>query len=206
VADGIRKGNSRRLMLASLAAGRVTNDASRHYTAAHAINKSACHYHIIVDLQIGSVCVRLCTRDAEEFVVAFIQPQIRETRLFDCCGVIARESFHCICECWWIAKGQQQRQERQVEHAKADKDLFFPQGYDANHPDIDLMRLRNYTIGASLTEEELLGSGNAGLERVSELLGSLKPFVSWRTFLFSATTLPVPHLRPHRTMEGDLAL
>lgn len=39
------------------------------------------------------------------------------------------------------------------------------------------MRLRNYTIGASLTEEELLGPG--GFERVSELLGALKPFVSW---------------------------
>jgi hypothetical protein len=36
--------------------------------------------------------------------------------------------------------------------------------------------LRNFTIGRSLTEDELLGPG--GLERVSELLGSLKPFVS----------------------------
>jgi hypothetical protein len=38
------------------------------------------------------------------------------------------------------------------------------------------LRLRNFTIGRSLTEDELLGPG--GLERVSELLGSLKPFVS----------------------------
>ena len=36
--------------------------------------------------------------------------------------------------------------------------------------------MRNFTIGRSLTEDELLGPG--GLERVSELLGSLKPFVS----------------------------
>jgi hypothetical protein len=68
------------------------------------------------------------------------------------------------------------------------------------------MRLRNYTIGASLTEAELL---NGGFERVSELLSSLKPFVSVRTFPLdsSATKLPVPHRRPHRTTEGkDLAL
>ncbi|GAB7331318.1 hypothetical protein MBLNU13_g02761t2 [Cladosporium sp. NU13] len=52
-----------------------------------------------------------------------------------------------------------------------------PKGYDADHPDIELLRLRNFTIGRSLTEDELLGPG--GLERVSELLGSLKPFVTY---------------------------
>lgn len=51
-----------------------------------------------------------------------------------------------------------------------------PQGYDADHPDIDLLRLRNYTIGRSLSEDEVVGTG--GLDRVSELLGFLKPFVS----------------------------
>ena len=68
------------------------------------------------------------------------------------------------------------------------------------------MRLRNYTIGASLTKAELL---NGGFERVSDLLSSLKPFVSVRTFPLdsSATNLPVPHRLPHRTTEGkDLAL
>ncbi|KAM0700455.1 hypothetical protein Q7P35_012176 [Cladosporium inversicolor] len=50
-------------------------------------------------------------------------------------------------------------------------------GYDADHPDIELLRLRNFTIGRSLTEDELLGPG--GLERVSELLGSLKPFITY---------------------------
>jgi hypothetical protein len=72
--------------------------------------------------------------------------------------------------------------------------------------------LKNFTIGASLTEEELLGPGDAGFQRVSELLGSLKPFVSvfwWLSLSLSAHSLlprcPFPTLRPHRTMEGDLA-
>lgn len=54
------------------------------------------------------------------------------------------------------------------------------QGFDADHPDIDLLRLRNYTIGRSLSEQELLGAG--GFERVAELFGAMKPFVSSRCF------------------------
>jgi hypothetical protein len=97
-------------------------------------------------------------------------------------GFITRESLHCIAcvgGVVWRRENKNSKQEDREPHEKADKDFFFPQGYDANHPDIDLLRLRNYTIGASLTEEELLGPGDGGFERVSELLGSLKPFVSW---------------------------
>ncbi|KAM0722506.1 hypothetical protein Q7P37_001947 [Cladosporium fusiforme] len=50
-------------------------------------------------------------------------------------------------------------------------------GYDADHSDIDLLRLRNYTIGRSLSEDEVVGAG--GLDRVSELLGFLKPFITY---------------------------
>jgi hypothetical protein len=96
--------------------------------------------------------------------------------------LLARESLHCIACVGGVACRSENNNSKQEEHGKkADKHIFSSQGYDANHPDIDLMRLRNYTIGASLTEEELLRPGG-GLERVSELLGSLKPFVSWRTF------------------------
>ena len=52
---------------------------------------------------------------------------------------------------------------KQKKNAKELTNIFNSQGYDANHPDIDLMRLRNYTIGASLSEGELL---DGGLERV----------------------------------------
>ena len=49
-------------------------------------------------------------------------------------------------------------------------------GFDGEHPDIDLLRLRNYTIGASLADEDVLGEH--GMHRIADLLASLKPFVS----------------------------
>lgn len=39
------------------------------------------------------------------------------------------------------------------------------------------MRLRNYTIGKKLKDDEVLGSG--GLARIADLLGILTPFVSY---------------------------
>lgn len=51
-----------------------------------------------------------------------------------------------------------------------------PKGYDADHADLDLLRLRNYTIGRKLTDDEVLGEG--GTARVAELLAALRPFVS----------------------------
>lgn len=61
----------------------------------------------------------------------------------------------------------------QVHRVRAD--MLFEQGFDADHPDIDLLRLRNFTIGRKLTQEELT---NDGLERVADLFACMKPFVS----------------------------
>ncbi|EME49195.1 hypothetical protein DOTSEDRAFT_49502 [Dothistroma septosporum NZE10] len=58
-----------------------------------------------------------------------------------------------------------------------------PKGYGADHQDIELLRLRNYTIGRSLTDEEVLGE--AGLLRVAELLTSLKPFITYLNSVIS---------------------
>ena len=51
-----------------------------------------------------------------------------------------------------------------------------PRDYDADHKDILLLRLRNFTIGRRLKDEEVVGEG--GLERVMGLMGCLVPFVS----------------------------
>ena len=51
-----------------------------------------------------------------------------------------------------------------------------PRDYEADHRDIALLRLRNFTIGRKLKDEEIVGEG--GLERVVELIGCLVPFVS----------------------------
>ena len=52
-----------------------------------------------------------------------------------------------------------------------------PKGYEKDNPNIDLLKLRNFTIGKKLKDEEVLGPG--GLGRIAELIGILTPFVSY---------------------------
>ncbi|KAI5370454.1 hypothetical protein Slin14017_G013330 [Septoria linicola] len=52
-----------------------------------------------------------------------------------------------------------------------------PKGYDAGHADIDLLRLRNYTIGRQLTDDEVVGE--TGKQRIIELLTALQPFITY---------------------------
>lgn len=83
---------------------------------------------------------------------------------------------------WWVGK---------LSSSLANESHFsLPQGFDANHPDIELLRLRNYTIGRKLTESEVTAPG--GLETIAGLLTALKPFVSRVFFplLFFITLLP----------------
>ena len=51
-----------------------------------------------------------------------------------------------------------------------------PMGYEENNPNIGLLRLRNFTLGKKLKDNELVGSG--GIDRLVHLLGTLTPFVS----------------------------
>ncbi|KAK3622124.1 hypothetical protein LTR56_022350 [Elasticomyces elasticus] len=50
-----------------------------------------------------------------------------------------------------------------------------PKGYDATHTDIDLLRLRNYTIGRKLKDDEVLD----GMDRIANLLACMKPFITF---------------------------
>ncbi|KAK5115440.1 hypothetical protein LTR85_009900 [Meristemomyces frigidus] len=52
-----------------------------------------------------------------------------------------------------------------------------PKGYGADHADIELLRLRNYTIGRNLSDEEVLGTG--GLDRIADYLSCMKPFITY---------------------------
>ncbi|KAL6721924.1 hypothetical protein ACLMJK_001029 [Lecanora helva] len=52
-----------------------------------------------------------------------------------------------------------------------------PKGYEVDNANIDLLKLRNYTIGKKLKDDEVLGPG--GLDRIANLLGILTPFVSY---------------------------
>lgn len=51
------------------------------------------------------------------------------------------------------------------------------QGYDADNPNIELLRLRNFTIGKRINDEEVT-SGN-GLDIIVDLIGTMTPFVSF---------------------------
>ena len=53
--------------------------------------------------------------------------------------------------------------------------LNWMQDYAADHPEIALLRLRNYTIGKKLKDEEVLGEG--GMKKVVDLISVLEPFV-----------------------------
>lgn len=52
-----------------------------------------------------------------------------------------------------------------------------PKGFDGDHPNIDLLRLKNFTIGHRLKDGEVLGE--AGRDHVAYLLSRLKPFVGY---------------------------
>lgn len=49
------------------------------------------------------------------------------------------------------------------------------QGYDLENPNIALLRLRNYTIGRKLKDDEVTGPD--ALKRIAELIGTMTPFV-----------------------------
>lgn len=50
------------------------------------------------------------------------------------------------------------------------------QGYDADNPNIDLLKLKNFTIGRKLKDEEVVGPGC--LDRIATLVGTMSTFVS----------------------------
>ncbi len=52
----------------------------------------------------------------------------------------------------------------------------YAQGYAADNPNIELLRLKNFTIGRKLQDDEVVRPG--GLERIASLVGTMTPFVS----------------------------
>ncbi|KAF2083205.1 hypothetical protein K490DRAFT_52251 [Saccharata proteae CBS 121410] len=56
-----------------------------------------------------------------------------------------------------------------------------PQGYEKDHEEIELLRLRNFTVGKKLPDDKV--TGPKGLERIAQLVGCMVPFVSSRVVL-----------------------
>ena len=63
-----------------------------------------------------------------------------------------------------------------TEHNKENALKTKPKGYEADNPNIKLLRLRNFTIGKKLKDEEIVGKG--GVDRIVGFLQVLVPFVS----------------------------
>ncbi|KAF2421242.1 hypothetical protein EJ08DRAFT_641439 [Tothia fuscella] len=52
-----------------------------------------------------------------------------------------------------------------------------PKGFDSDHKNIELLRLRSFTLSRKVKDEEVLGAN--GLSRIAELIGCLVPFVTY---------------------------
>ena len=50
------------------------------------------------------------------------------------------------------------------------------QGYEADNPNIELLRLRNFTLGKRLPDKDILGKD--AISHVTEIITALVPFVS----------------------------
>ncbi|KAF1963181.1 hypothetical protein CC80DRAFT_487575 [Byssothecium circinans] len=56
-----------------------------------------------------------------------------------------------------------------------------PKDYSGDHKDIELLRLRSFTLGTKLSDDEVVGA--KGLDRIAELIGCMVPFVSCSSLL-----------------------
>ncbi|KAI8934879.1 hypothetical protein NX059_008553 [Plenodomus lindquistii] len=52
-----------------------------------------------------------------------------------------------------------------------------PKDYGLDHTDIELLRLRNFTLGTKLLDHEIVGPG--ALDRIAELIRAMVPFISY---------------------------
>jgi uncharacterized protein (TIGR02453 family) len=52
-----------------------------------------------------------------------------------------------------------------------------PKGYEADNPNIELLKLKNFTIGKSLTDEEI--ADPKGIETVASVIATMAPFVTY---------------------------
>jgi Conserved hypothetical protein (DUF2461) len=54
--------------------------------------------------------------------------------------------------------------------------LTITQGFGADHKDIDLLRLRNFTLGKKIADADVLSKD--GIDKIANIIGALVPWVS----------------------------
>ena len=62
-------------------------------------------------------------------------------------------------------------------------ELVDLQGYQAENPNIALLRLRSFTLGRKLKDDEVVGPGT--LKKIADLIGILTPYVGRPISFFS---------------------
>jgi hypothetical protein len=65
------------------------------------------------------------------------------------------------------------------------------QGYENDHRDIELLRLKNYTIGKKLADKDVLAP--QALNTICNLLATLVPFVSLSVMISQFPVFNSPH-------------
>ena len=63
-----------------------------------------------------------------------------------------------------------------VSHNQVNMLKTQPRDYSSDNPNLPFLRLRSFTIGKQLRDEELVGTG--GITRIANFIGILTPFVS----------------------------
>ena len=54
--------------------------------------------------------------------------------------------------------------------------IDFIQGFDADHKDINLLRLRNFTLAKKISDVDVLSKH--GINKIADIIGALAPWVS----------------------------
>ncbi|KAL9092800.1 MAG: hypothetical protein Q9165_004218 [Trypethelium subeluteriae] len=52
-----------------------------------------------------------------------------------------------------------------------------PKGYEADHPNIELLKLKNFTVGRKLPDEEVVDP--QGLQRIADIVSCMVPFITY---------------------------
>ncbi|KAK2782143.1 hypothetical protein FQN52_001077 [Onygenales sp. PD_12] len=72
-----------------------------------------------------------------------------------------------------------------------------PKGYDADNQNIDLLRLRSFTVGKKLEDKDLLGP--EALDRVARIVGIMEPFVTY----LNSVVMPDPPIDEDPSDDDD---
>ncbi|KAK5987905.1 hypothetical protein PT974_12041 [Cladobotryum mycophilum] len=85
-----------------------------------------------------------------------------------------------------------------VEKNKGNALKKRPMGYDVTHRDIELLKLKNFTVGTSIDEHDILCSDDAQ-EKLADIMRGLHPFIAF----LNSIVMPDPNVDEDDDTEDD---